>query len=365
MVFFVSLAVNRVMMMMDRCSETESNCSESSLSSLRSSKMYVKSGYLLLNPNDRILENRFESIVSKHTQFSNLECLKTINMDDIFFKLQQLKIRTRNTSNNELSMMMYNRENIGLTEEDFKLGIDVDDDYENVKDISQQFKHVFGTSIGDHHQNENDEPYLQFDLPLIEQRKRLNKNVMNHRTKDLQSKTTLTDDIEQQLMIKPLRVSRRQRKKILCEQRKRSLPQWFNMPRVEEISKEMEKDLMALKMRRVWNPKQFYKKSSQISAGNDEMDKRSKYFQIGTVQQTASDYYSGRLTRRERKQTILDELMSDAQLKAFNRRKMQKAMTRNSRLKMMMQRAKLRRMKKKIREMKQRKVIASQRFNLD
>lgn len=255
--------------------------------------------------------------------------------------------------------MMYNIDNIRLTEQDCQLGNEYDDDNDNDKDISEQFKRVFGTAIDDYqNENNNNRPYLEFDLPLTEQRKRLNENLMNHRTKDLQMKMTLTDDIEQQLMIKPLRISRRQRKKQLCQQRNRSLSQWFDMPRVEELTKEMEKDLTALKMRRVWNPKQFYKKSSQISAGNDGMvDERSKYFQIGTVQETASDYYSGRLTKRQRKQTILDELMSDAQLKAFNKRKIQKAMTRNSRLKIMMKRAKLRRMKKRLKEKRSRKMM--------
>ncbi|OTF76036.1 deoxynucleotidyltransferase terminal-interacting protein 2-like protein [Euroglyphus maynei] len=318
---------------MDRCSETESICSESSL---RSCKMSVKSGYLLLNPNDPILEQRFESIVSKHKQLS-FECLDAINLDDV----EQLK----NESPIQFEQsMMYNMGNIRLTEQDCQLGNDDED--ENVKDVSEQFKHVFGTALDDH-RNDDNRPYLEFDLSLIEQRKRLNDNLSNHRAKDLQSKTTLTDDIEQQLTIKPLRISRRQRKKILGQQRKRSLPQWFNMPRVEEMSKEMEKDLMALKMRRVWNPKQFYKKSSQISAANDGMGEKGKYFQIGTVQQTATDFYSGRLTRRERKQTILDELMSDAQLKAFNRRKLQKAMTRNSRFKIMRLRAKKRRIRER------------------
>ena len=39
--------------------------------------------------------------------------------------------------------------------------------------------------------------------------------------------------------------------------------------------------------------------------------------QIGTVVEGAADFYSARLTRRERKQTLAEEILSDQQAKSY------------------------------------------------
>lgn len=41
------------------------------------------------------------------------------------------------------------------------------------------------------------------------------------------------------------------------------------------------------------------------------------FIQMGTVIEPASEFFSGRLTKRERKTTLADELLSDLTLKAY------------------------------------------------
>lgn len=63
----------------------------------------------------------------------------------------------------------------------------------------------------------------------------------------------------------------------------------------------------ALRLRETLDPSRFYKKKSTETVG--------KHFQVGTVVAHPIDYYSSRATRRERKQTLIDELISSAGLK--------------------------------------------------
>ncbi|CAJ0846299.1 4108_t:CDS:2 [Entrophospora sp. SA101] len=70
-----------------------------------------------------------------------------------------------------------------------------------------------------------------------------------------------------------------------------------------EITPEIKNDLQVLKLRNVLDPKRFYKK--------DNSKKFPKYFQGPT------EFYSSRLPRKERKQTIVDELLADDQAKKY------------------------------------------------
>ena len=46
-----------------------------------------------------------------------------------------------------------------------------------------------------------------------------------------------------------------------------------------------------------------------------------KYFQMGTLVEGAGEYYSGRLTRRERKATMTEELLADVKLARERKRR--------------------------------------------
>ncbi|XP_016183411.1 rRNA-processing protein fcf2-like isoform X2 [Arachis ipaensis] len=89
---------------------------------------------------------------------------------------------------------------------------------------------------------------------------------------------------------------------------------WFDMP-TQTITPELQTDLKLLKLRSALDPKRHYKK------GDSKSKALPKYFQVGTVVEDASEFYSERLTKKERKATIADELLSDQKLAAYRKRK--------------------------------------------
>eukprot|EP00252_Welwitschia_mirabilis_P021324 TRINITY_DN544_c0_g2_i1.p1 TRINITY_DN544_c0_g2~~TRINITY_DN544_c0_g2_i1.p1 ORF type:complete len:315 (+),score=80.84 TRINITY_DN544_c0_g2_i1:191-1135(+) len=100
--------------------------------------------------------------------------------------------------------------------------------------------------------------------------------------------------------------------KLAREQRKDTLgSKWFDMP-APTLTPELQKDLQLLKMRDVIDPKRHYKA--------DDSKKIPKYFQVGTVIEPASEFYS-RLSKKERKPTIADELLSDPVFNQYRKRK--------------------------------------------
>ncbi|ESW25548.1 hypothetical protein PHAVU_003G045400 [Phaseolus vulgaris] len=91
---------------------------------------------------------------------------------------------------------------------------------------------------------------------------------------------------------------------------------WFNMP-AQTITPELQKDLKLLKLRSALDPKRHYKK------GDSKSKTLPKYFQVGTVVDSPLDFFSGRLTKKERKATLADELLSDQNLAVYRKRKVQ------------------------------------------
>lgn len=87
---------------------------------------------------------------------------------------------------------------------------------------------------------------------------------------------------------------------------------WFDMP-APTVTPEIKKDLEILKLRSVIDPKRHYKKSDSKTL--------PKYFQVGTVIESATDFFSGRLTKKERKSTLADELLFDHSLGQYRKRK--------------------------------------------
>ncbi|CAL1352373.1 unnamed protein product [Linum trigynum] len=89
---------------------------------------------------------------------------------------------------------------------------------------------------------------------------------------------------------------------------------WFDMP-APTMTPELKKDLQILKLRGAIDPKRHYKK------GDSKLKVLPKYFQVGTVVESPMEFFSGRLTKKERKATIADELLSDQAFKAYRKRK--------------------------------------------
>lgn len=94
---------------------------------------------------------------------------------------------------------------------------------------------------------------------------------------------------------------------------------WFDLP-ATTITDEVKNDLRILRLRSAYDPKTFYKKFDET--------KFPKYFQFGRVVEGPTEYYSSRMTKKERKRTLTEEIMSDPHLTAVRRKryaKMQEA----------------------------------------
>ncbi|PIA34595.1 hypothetical protein AQUCO_03700112v1 [Aquilegia coerulea] len=103
--------------------------------------------------------------------------------------------------------------------------------------------------------------------------------------------------------------------KLLRKQRKDTAGgNWFDMP-APTITPELKKDLQIIKLRSVLDPKRHYKKSDSKSKT------LPKYFQVGTIIESPSEFFTGRLTKKERKTTFADELLSDPYLGQYRKRK--------------------------------------------
>ncbi|XP_076949699.1 rRNA-processing protein fcf2-like [Bidens hawaiensis] len=96
----------------------------------------------------------------------------------------------------------------------------------------------------------------------------------------------------------------------------------FDMP-APTLTPELKKDLNLLKLRNVIDPKRHYKK------GDSKLNTFPKYFQVGTVVEPVSEYFTSRLTKKERKPTLADELLSDQSLKDYRKRKVREIEAKN------------------------------------
>ena len=76
---------------------------------------------------------------------------------------------------------------------------------------------------------------------------------------------------------------------------------WGHM-RAPTLTTELKRDLLVVKMRNVLDPKRFYRSS-------DDGKGLPKYFQMGTLVEGATD--QNKLTRKQRKGTMVEELLSD------------------------------------------------------
>jgi len=128
------------------------------------------------------------------------------------------------------------------------------------------------------------------------------------------AKSVITPDFERLEVVPPCSVSKRQLK-IRKAQERRKLgegPGWYNMHR-PHVTPEVKHELEMLQMRSGLDAKRFYKKNDRKTL--------PKHFHIGKVIDSPIEFYSSRLTKKERKKTIVDELMADAEFMKYNKRK--------------------------------------------
>ncbi|KAF9140478.1 hypothetical protein BGX30_006449 [Mortierella sp. GBA39] len=106
-------------------------------------------------------------------------------------------------------------------------------------------------------------------------------------------------------------VSKRQKQE---EREKTTGKKWFDMPQ-QVLTPELRRDLQILRLRNVLDPKRFYKREEK---GKPRFP---KYFQVGTIIEGNTEFYSSRLSKKERATTITGEVMKDIAGRDYYKRK--------------------------------------------
>lgn len=77
-----------------------------------------------------------------------------------------------------------------------------------------------------------------------------------------------------------------------------------------KMDEKLKQDVELIRMRNYLDPKRFYKNPDKVGA----------VLGVGTVVEGSAEYKSARLSRKERKQSIMEEVLADKQLKSYNKR---------------------------------------------
>ncbi|XP_003784193.1 deoxynucleotidyltransferase terminal-interacting protein 2 [Otolemur garnettii] len=155
--------------------------------------------------------------------------------------------------------------------------------------------------------------YINFNADKLQSNKRNLTQIKEKRKNELLQKAIITPDFEKNYSVPPYSESKHQlQKKRRKERQKTAGDGWFGM-KAPELTDELKNDLRALKMRASMDPKRFYKKNDR--------DGFPKYFQIGTIVDNPADFYHSRIPKKQRKRTIVEELLADSEFRRYNRRK--------------------------------------------
>ncbi|XP_036622739.1 deoxynucleotidyltransferase terminal-interacting protein 2 isoform X2 [Trichosurus vulpecula] len=155
--------------------------------------------------------------------------------------------------------------------------------------------------------------YINFNAEKMDFSKNALTQIKEKNKKELLQKSIITPDFEKKDCIPPYKESQFQLKKKRREERKKTAGDgWFGM-KAPELTTELKNDLRALQMRASMDPKRFYKKNDR--------DGFPKYFQVGTIADNPADFYHSRIPKKQRKRTIVEELLADSEFRRYNKRK--------------------------------------------
>ncbi|NWR41298.1 TDIF2 protein, partial [Regulus satrapa] len=161
--------------------------------------------------------------------------------------------------------------------------------------------------------------YISFDAKNQKPRSSVIESLKEKKKDQLLQKSVITPDFERKECVPPYRESLRQLKKQRRAEREKTTGDgWFGM-KAPEITSELKNDLKVLKMRASLDPKHFYKKNDR--------DGLPKYFEVGTVVDSPIDFYHSRIPKKQRKRTIVEELLADSELRRYNKKKYQEIMS--------------------------------------
>lgn len=79
-------------------------------------------------------------------------------------------------------------------------------------------------------------------------------------------------------------------------------PDWFDLPKTE-MTAEFKRDLQLIRMRSVLDPKRHYKKENGKA-------KAPEFSQVGTIIQGPTEFFSGRIAKKDRKRTFVEETLA-------------------------------------------------------
>ncbi|KAJ5139097.1 Fcf2 pre-rRNA processing [Penicillium bovifimosum] len=79
-------------------------------------------------------------------------------------------------------------------------------------------------------------------------------------------------------------------------------PEWFNLPKTV-MTPELKRDLQLIRMRSVLDPKRHYKKENGKA-------KPPEYSQVGTIIQGPTEFFSNRITKKDRKKNFVEETLA-------------------------------------------------------
>ncbi|KFQ17583.1 Deoxynucleotidyltransferase terminal-interacting protein 2, partial [Merops nubicus] len=161
--------------------------------------------------------------------------------------------------------------------------------------------------------------YISFDAKKQKPSSSVIKQLKEKKKDPLLQKSVITPDFEKKECVPPFRESLHQLKKQRRAEREKTTGDgWFGM-KAPEITSELKNDLKVLKMRASLDPKHFYKKNDR--------DGLPKYFQVGTVVDSPIDFYHSRIPKKQRKRTIVEELLADSEFRRYNKKKYQEIMS--------------------------------------
>ncbi|XP_054713029.1 deoxynucleotidyltransferase terminal-interacting protein 2-like [Uloborus diversus] len=199
-------------------------------------------------------------------------------------------------------------------------------------DIAIQKKHIKLASSLDAGDDYEKSTYVMLnpDMESIQGKVKHEKEVLKKNIGENVKKSIVFQNGFETMEKVPIFKSRRQLKKEgLKEKGKTKGSQWYNMA-APEMTEEKKNDLLVLQMRQALDPKHFYKRSANKT--------NPKYFEVGTFEESPVDFFSSRVPKKQRKQTLVDELLADAEFRSYQKKKMLEAQK--------MQPQKFRRMKK-------------------
>ncbi|ODQ77146.1 hypothetical protein BABINDRAFT_163870 [Babjeviella inositovora NRRL Y-12698] len=86
---------------------------------------------------------------------------------------------------------------------------------------------------------------------------------------------------------------------------------WFDMPKTS-LTPQLRRDLQLIQQRAALDPKRHYKKDKW---------KIPEFFQMGTIIEGNTEYYSARINKRQRGTSMVDEILKDDDTRNFMKRK--------------------------------------------